>query len=139
MIAGLLLIIERQLAFKINKELSHSLDLTLSQWKVTAFLDKPRTSTLVGISNYLSVEKPSVTRTVASLDARQLVIQVFGKDKREKRIQLTDSGREIFAACLNTLHEMQYKLLEGISNEEHSILLQLLTKMQLKFKKGRRK
>jgi len=121
---------ERKLAYKTNNLFCLSFDLTLSQWKVMAYLEKFGTSTLVGISNYLAIEKPSVTRTIARLEDKQLVERVLGQDKREKRVQLTGSGKTLFRECQNTLDGIEFQLLNGISAEEQSILLQLLIKIQ---------
>lgn len=107
-----------------------SYGLALPQWKVIDFIDRSGTCTLVGISRYLSIEKPSVTRTIHSLEEKQLVEQVTGKDKREKRIRLTGLGKKIHTACRNALDKTELDLLKGISGREQKILLRLLSTIQ---------
>jgi DNA-binding MarR family transcriptional regulator len=60
------------------------------------------------------------------LEEKQLVTQVAGKDKREKRIHMTSLGKELHAACRNALDEIECRLLDGISDEEQRILLRAL-------------
>jgi MarR family transcriptional regulator, transcriptional regulator for hemolysin len=101
--------------------------LTLSSWKVIDFIERSGTCTLVEISRHLSIEKPSVTRTINCLEEKRLVEQVTGKDKREKRIRLTSSGKEVYAACRSSLDHAELGLLNGISDEEQKMLLRSLT------------
>lgn len=107
-----------------------SYGLGLPQWKVIDFIDRSGTCTLVKISRYLSIEKPSVTRTIHSLETRELVEQITGKDKREKRIRLTGLGKKIHTACRNALDKTELDLLKGISGREQKILLRLLSTIQ---------
>ena len=120
---------ERPIANEIDKVLN-TFDLTLSQWRIIAYLENLGTSTLVGISSYLSIEKPSVTRKISCLEEKHLVEQIIGKDKREKRIQLTSLGKEVFAAGRDTLDEIELRLLNGITNEEQRSVLQVLMKIR---------
>lgn len=85
------LLMERPIAHKLN-EVRGSFDLTPSQWKTLDFIEKSGTCTLVEIARHLSTKKPSITRMIFCLEEKGLVEQVAGKDKREKRIQMT--GRE---------------------------------------------
>jgi MarR family transcriptional regulator, transcriptional regulator for hemolysin len=116
---------QRPVASRLGKVIN-GFDLTLSQWKVLDFIEKSGSCTLVAISRHFSIEKPSVTRTVNCLEEKQLVEKIDGKDKREKRIQLTCSGKEEYTACRNTLDEIEVCLMGGISHEEQRILLQSL-------------
>ena len=67
-----------------------------SQWSVIYYLHISETATLVEISNYFDVEKPTITRTVNRLEELGLIKQIPGKDKRERRIQLTDLGVQMY-------------------------------------------
>jgi MarR family transcriptional regulator, transcriptional regulator for hemolysin len=116
---------ERPVASRLGKVID-GFDLTLSQWKVIDFIEKAGTCTLVAISRHFLIEKPFVTRTVNRLEEKGLVEQIDGKDKREKRIRLTGSGKEVYAACRNTFDEIELCLIAGISGEEQTILLRSL-------------
>ncbi len=116
---------ERPVASNLDKVLG-GFDLTLSQWKVIDFVEKSGACTLVAISRHFSTEKPSVTRMINCLEEKQLVEKLSGKDRREKRIQLTGLGREVYAACRHTLDEVELHLVRGIPDEEQRILLRSL-------------
>ena len=118
-------LMERPVASNLDKVLG-GFDLTLSQWKVIDFVEKSRACTLVAISRHFSTEKPSVTRMINCLEEKQLVEKLSGKDRREKRIQLTGLGREVYAACRHTLDEVEHHLVRGIPDEEQRILLRSL-------------
>lgn len=116
---------ERPVASNLDKVIG-GFDLTLSQWKVIDFVEKSGACTLVAISRHFSTEKPSVTRMINCLEEKQLVEKLSGKDRREKRIQLTGLGREVYAACRHTLDEVEHHLVRGIPDEEQRILLRSL-------------
>lgn len=116
---------ERPVASNLDKVIG-GFDLTLSQWKVIDFVEKSGACTLVAISRHFSTEKPSVTRMINRLEEKQLVEKLSGKDRREKRIQLTGLGREVYAACRHTLDEVELHLVRGIPDEEQRILLRSL-------------
>jgi len=116
---------ERPVANNLDKVVG-GFDLTLSQWKVIDFVEKAGACTLVAISRHFSTEKPSVTRMINCLEEKQLVEKLSGKNRREKRIQLTGLGREVYAACRHTLDEVELHLVRGIPDEEQRILLRSL-------------
>jgi MarR family transcriptional regulator, transcriptional regulator for hemolysin len=116
---------ERPIAQKLSA-VRGSFDLTPSQWKALDFMEKSGTCTLVEIARHLSTKKPSVTRMIFCLEEKQLVEQVPGRDKREKRIQMTGRGKEVYAACRKALDEVERHLLSGISDEEQGMLLRAL-------------
>ncbi len=118
-------LMERPVASNLDKVIG-GFDLTLSQWKVIDFVEKSGACTLVAISRHFSTEKPSVTRMINCLEEKQLVEKLSGKDRREKRIQLTGLGREVYAACRHTLDEVELHLVRGIPDEEQRILLRSL-------------
>ena len=51
---------------------------------------------IVEISQYLDVEKPTVSRTVDRLEKAELIEKIPSKDKRERRIQLTKKALTVF-------------------------------------------
>lgn len=116
---------KRPVAVNLNKIIG-GFDLTLSQWKVIDFIENSGTCTLVAISRHFSIEKPHITRTINSLEERRLVEKLSGKDRREKRIQLTAFGKEVYTACRNILDKVELQLVSGISDKEQRILLRSL-------------
>ncbi len=82
------------------------------------------------ISSYYNVEKPTITRRVHRLEELQMVSQIPGKDRREKIIQLTEIGEEIYQICRVKITEMEYRVMEGIPEHEQNIAFEILPKIQ---------
>ncbi|MBU3188267.1 MarR family transcriptional regulator [Clostridium bowmanii] len=84
-----LLKLSRTVVSDLNTEIIQY-NLHHSQWRIIRFLEINGPSTLVEIANYLSVEKSSVTRAVDRLKKSEFIEEMSGKDKRERRIKLSD-------------------------------------------------
>ena len=110
---------------KLNEQLA-KVDLFHSQWMIIYYLKEYGSATLVEISNYLDVEKPTVTRTVNRLEERKLIEQIPGKDKRERRIQLTDLGEETYLKARKAVDEFELQLIDGLSEEDWEATLRTL-------------
>ncbi|WP_338448099.1 MarR family transcriptional regulator [Niallia oryzisoli] len=104
----------RSFTKKLNEQLA-SVGLYHSQWMIVYYLKQFGASTLVEISQYNDVEKPTITRTVNRLDEMQLIEKVPSKDKRERKIQLTEKGNFVYEEALKVVEEFENKLLEEIS------------------------
>ena len=111
-------------------ELLAPYNLSYSLWEVIFYLKNNGPSTLVDISNYYNVEKPTITRRVHRLEESRIVKQIPGKDKREKIIQLTEIGEEIYQACRVKITDLEYRVMEDIPKEEQNISFQILPKIQ---------
>lgn len=132
--------IVRQFVF-VGKPVTRRLDgvienygLTLARWRVLDYIKRSKTCTLVEISRYLSIKKPSVTRTVDFLEKKKLIEEINGKDKRERRVRLTDSGKKLFTTCRSSLNKAEKEIFRDISDEEQKILLRLLVTIQKNMK-----
>ncbi|WP_353738280.1 MarR family winged helix-turn-helix transcriptional regulator [Peribacillus asahii] len=89
-----------------------------AQWTILYYLSLNGSITLVELSNYLSVEKPTVTRTINRLEELGYVEQIPSKDKREKRMQLTELGKEVYKHVRITIDQFERDILKGISEQE---------------------
>lgn len=78
------------------------------------------------ISNYLGVEKPTVTRTINRLEELGYVENIPGKDKREKRMQLTDLGKKVYLEVRETVDEFEKEIIEGVSEKELLQAIQIM-------------
>ena len=119
----------RPLITNLNELLAPS-NLSYSLWQVIFFVKNFGPSTLVDVSGYYNVEKPTITRRVHRLEELQMVRQIPGKDRREKIIQLTELGEEIYQACRVKITELEYRVMEGIPNDEQNIAYKILPKIQ---------
>ncbi|MED1471042.1 MarR family winged helix-turn-helix transcriptional regulator [Bacillus salipaludis] len=128
----------RPLISKLNETLGE-FELSYSLWQVIWYINKNQQSTLVDISNYYNVEKPTVTRAVKRLEEKLIIKVIPGKDKREKVIQLTDLGEDLYQIIRQKITELEYSVMRGISNEEQNAAFQLLPKLRKNILKEGRK
>ena len=113
----------------LNDQLAEH-DLYHSQWAIIYYLKHHAPSTLVDISSYLNVVKPTITRTVTRLEERELIEQIQSENKREKRIQLSGAGEEIYNSCIDIVSGFEEGVMSGISEDEMKLTMQVLNKMQ---------
>lgn len=106
----------RPLTNKLN-ELLAEFELSYSLWQVIFYVERFGPSQLASISAYFHIERPSITRVVQRLEEKKIVEQIPGKDKREKTIQLTKYGEDIYHSCREKITELEYSALEGIPEE----------------------
>lgn len=116
---------------KLNEQLA-KVDLFHSQWLIVYFLKQNGSSTLVEISSYLNVEKPTVTRTVNRLEERKLIERILGNDKRERRIQLTDLGERTYLDAKKAVEEFEIQLMKDLPEEDRVATLRTLKFLQEK-------
>lgn len=125
--------VSRTFTKKLNEQLS-KIDLYLSQWSVIYYLHISETATLVEISNYFNVEKPTITRTVNRLEEMKLIEQIPGRDKRERRIQLTDLGVQMYIEGQKIVDEFEQKIMEDIPEDERERARGILLQLQKRLK-----
>lgn len=121
--------IYRPLITNLN-ELLAPYNLSYSLWQVIFYIKNFGPSTLVEVSNYYEVEKPTITRRVHRLKELNIVKQIPGKDRREKIIQLTELGEEIYQTCRIKITELENQVMKGIPDDEQEIAFQILPKIQ---------
>lgn len=110
---------------KLNVELGKH-QLYRAQWSILYYIVNFGSPTLVEISNYLGVEKPTVTRTINRLEELGYVENIPGKDKREKRMQLTDLGKKVYLEVRETVDEFEKEIIEGVSEKELLLAIQIM-------------
>jgi len=105
-------------------------DLYNSQWTILFLLQENGAQTLTQIRRYLQVEAPTITRTVTRLEAMGLVKKVYGEDRREKTIQLTEKAIVKMPEIQASVEMFEANILARLTNEEISHLTTLLYKMK---------
>lgn len=118
---------------KLNEQLSAA-GLFHSQWLVLYCIHKLEPVTLVEISNYLDVEKPTVSRTIKRLDEQELLETVPSSDKREKRIQLATKGKEKYEKGQEIVNRFEKRLAEGITETDRLTTLQTIQTLEQRLK-----
>ena len=115
----------RPLINKANNQLT-KYQLYTSQWAILNLLYLKGPHTNVEIANHQNVEKPTITRMIQRLEELNYVELVPGKDRREKKIQLTDYGMEICAEIKLMIKELEIDALRGITETEQEEVSRVL-------------
>lgn len=125
--------VSRTFMKKLNEQLS-TINMYQSQWSVIYYLHLSETATLVEISNYFDVEKPTITRTVNRLEELGLIEQIPGKDKRERRIQLTDLGVQKYMEGQKIVDEFEQNIMKDIPESDREKTREILLLLQKNLK-----
>lgn len=112
---------ENNLNIQLNKH-----DLHRAQWSILYYLNNYGLATLVELANYQGVEKPTITRTIARLEELGYVEHVPSKDKREKRMQLTELGKKVYSEVRVTIDQYEQEILKGITEEEQLAAIRIM-------------
>ena len=120
---------------KLNEKLAEA-GLFHSQWLVLYTINKQQSVTHVEISDYLDVEKPTVSRTVKRLEEQDLVETIPSEDKREKRLQLTEKGLERYKEGHEIVTHFEKELSMDISEADAENTLSTIKKLNEKLNEG---
>ncbi|MDF2885051.1 MAG: transcriptional regulator, MarR family [Clostridiaceae bacterium] len=118
----------RSFTKKLNEKIS-PLGLYSSQWGIVLYLHKKKQCTQIELCKYLGVEAPTITRTLARMEEMGLVIRTEGKDKRERRIELTEKAYDMFPSWYEAATSIEIEAINNISEEELENFNKTLEKM----------
>ncbi|BBB91445.1 MAG TPA: MarR family transcriptional regulator [Methylomusa anaerophila] len=119
-------ILGRVLSKRLHEGISAT-GITSSQWPVIARLLYCNGLTQTEICEQLSIEAPAISKTICNLEAAGWVIRsTDDKDKREKKVTLTDKARSHLPIWLQTVIDLETQELKGISNEDLVIFNRVL-------------
>lgn len=100
-----------------------------SQWAVLRFLNDKGPHSFVDIANFMSIEKPSVTKLVHKLVDLGYVETVAGKDKREKLVHLSKYGEELVQEIKSQLSPFFEQALAGVPQQDIENATQVLARI----------
>jgi MarR family transcriptional regulator for hemolysin len=120
----------RSFTKKLNEKIS-PLGLYSSQWGIVLYLHKKKQCTQIELCKYMGVEAPTVTRTLVRMEEMGLVIRTEGKDKRERRIELTEKSYEMFPKWYEAAISIELEAINNISKEEIENFRNTLEKMMM--------
>ncbi|NHC20172.1 MarR family transcriptional regulator [Bacillus sp. MM2020_4] len=124
-----LLMLYRPFENRLNIHLAEH-QLYRAQWTILYYFATIGPTTLVELSHYMSVEKPTVTRTINRLEELGYVEHIPGKDKREKRMQLSELGRHVYNDVRVTIDRFEQESLKGISEDEQNEAIRIMGEIQ---------
>ncbi|HZG14219.1 MAG TPA: MarR family transcriptional regulator [Candidatus Bathyarchaeia archaeon] len=110
---------------KFNEKL-FDLGIFSSQLAIISFLYRNGSSSQVEISNYLNVEAPTITRTLARLEELGWVVRTEGKNKRERKVSLTPEAQELFPTWQKAAFEVDAVAIDNISEEDLAVFDRVL-------------
>lgn len=120
-----LIMLYRPFEHKLNEILNEN-NLHRAQWTILYYLYHQGPATSVMIAQYLSVEKPTVTRAFKSLTSQQYVKPIVGKDRREKLMQLTDFGKETYENVRISIDAFEQEILNGVTKAEQQAMIETM-------------
>lgn len=123
------ILLYRPLISKLN-ELLGEYELSYSLWQVILYVKNNGPSTLIEISTHYDVEKPTITRRVHCLEEKFIIKVIPSKDRREKIIQLTEFGENLYRICREMITDLEYKIMEGIPESEQIAVFEILPKLR---------
>lgn len=92
--------------------------------------DKPG-STQKDIADFLHISGASLSSSITYLTKSNFVEQVQSKsDRRQNELYLTAEGEQVQKQCVDNLHHVYRKMIEGLEVEEVDILIKSLNKIR---------
>jgi MarR family transcriptional regulator, transcriptional regulator for hemolysin len=113
----------------IAKGLNKSLEpygLYSSEWSIITTLKETGLMTQGALANYLNIEPPAVSRSLATLEKKGFVTRILGTDKREKNVCLSDEALNQYPLWLEISGQHRQAILAGLTDEKLTELTYLL-------------
>lgn len=120
-----------RLSIKEVNEALKRFGLYSSQWSILFCLKQFGSMTQKEIWQYLNVEAPTVTRTIARLEESGWIARREGKDKRERIVELSPFALEQMPEIEKQIRTVEEGLVSRLSDEEQKQLLSLLKKIDV--------
>lgn len=94
-----------------------------NEWRVLAAIADLERTTARDVAVYSTLDKMQVSRALAALEARQLVMRAEGRaDRRTKSLVLTGAGRALYREIVPLVIAQQEKLLAVLTPEQRGVL-----------------
>jgi MarR family transcriptional regulator for hemolysin len=104
---------------------------TFSTWTVLATLEMRGPMIQRQLAAHLSVEGPTLTRSLAMMENLGLVERSrSGADRRATTVQTTDAGRALFIRLRAIMAQSTRTLLDGVTPEEMAVLRSALNRIR---------
>ncbi|RIP37471.1 MarR family transcriptional regulator [Staphylococcus gallinarum] len=105
---------------KLFQPVFDEFELFPAQWLVLKDISQNAPTTLVQISKRRAIEKPTTRKILKALSEKSLLIVEQGKDKREKKLSLSDDGKLLFTKMSERIEGIQDKIIKeaNISAEQ---------------------
>ncbi len=119
-----------RLAIKEVNEVLKEYELYSAQWSILFCLKQFGPMTQKEIWQYLNVEAPTVTRTLAKLEESGWAERKEGADKRQRIVCLTPKAESKVAEIEGRVTGLENEMLFGLTRDEEQQLMGLLKKIK---------
>jgi MarR family transcriptional regulator for hemolysin len=107
------------------------LGVTRSQWWVIAHLGRHDGMIQTDLAKVLDLGKASLGSLVDRLEVSEFIVRRPDEiDRRAKRVYLTAKGNALIAQIKAPSHELSERMLEGMSPDRRSLLVELLSQVR---------
>tara|TARA_R110002095_G_scaffold72017_3_gene61327 strand:- start:132 stop:611 length:480 start_codon:yes stop_codon:yes gene_type:complete len=126
-----LAIASNQVSSMVARAYQTRFGITIWEWRVIAILGEGRPVTAQTLCDVTAMDKVSVSRAVRSLADRGLLDRSSNiADRRSHLLQLTASGRAIYAEIAPVALDAERALLAGLSAEDIALLSAVLDRLR---------
>ena len=116
---------------RIAVEYRQHFGLSIPEWRVMAILGDSGSMTQRDLTQHTLMDKVAVNRACKVLEDRQLAERTPNEqDGRSHHLELSATGREMYAKIMPLAKEMERRLFEGFSEEELSLFRALLNRVR---------
>ncbi len=105
------------------------LNLYSSEWTVLNFVAKHDSFPQSDIAAALEIEGAAISKTLSKMEQKGLIVRTSSQDKREKRISLTEKGRELYPLAAQAAGNHRSAVLAGLSPDDRRQMLSFIQSM----------
>ena len=110
-------------------EVMKPLGLYSSEWTVLNFVAKHDSFPQSDIAAALEIEGAAISKTLSKVEQKGLIVRTSSQDKREKRISLTEKGRELYPLAAQAAGNHRSAVLAGLSRDDRQQMLSFIQSM----------
>ena len=105
--------------------------ISMSEWRIMAILAEYPDLSADEVCQRTQIEKSVVSRAVARLLKRHMIIrQIDDEDRRRSILRLSETGLSVYDEVMPIAENFEKKLIAKLSKQERLTLLSLLDKLQ---------
>ena len=110
-------------------EVMKPLGLYSSEWAVLNFVAKHDSFPQSDMAAALEIEGAAISKTLSKMEQKGLIVRTSSQDKREKRISLTEKGRELYPLAAQAAGNHRSAVLAGLSRDDRQQMLSFIQSM----------
>jgi len=89
-----------------------------SEWTIITTIKEQGAMSQSSLANYLNIEPPAISKSLANLERKGIIKRREGSDKREKTVFLTDETLRQYHHWEDIVRRHRQQILAGLSKEE---------------------